>query len=686
MSASVKSVPNPFFSVNELASFAGSIVSRRRVKIPCAYPTTYGHNGQSTLPYVARFDLADPENFFDTESLRLSMDFTPVDEQKGTGVTATLIYPVRRDGTDDFFNDDAKATEYAATSKPVFASITGADALTYSANMARSDYAYTSGWQEQWTPVMDGGASALLARVRIGNAQGLLIEEHVQYNLWSNVASKLSPQSAKDGDITNLTADASNFVGGKARKLLMELKNISIFKQMRFFPLFLFRSALRVEIEFEQPKMAWYYPKLKLPDQQLNQLSASTIGAINSNIAYAAQSTPLLNGASTQIMKDLGLVSSVIRLHVHGHPLQIPYFDFACTSLHDNTSSSISWLHLEPLHVVATAGSTVVGARYSTSDFMSTYFQGANASNLVLLKMEYIHYPFKTHVVIGNNGTTLYPKFAWDYKLDNLEMLVDFVKPSSEIMVSYINQYNSPSGIPYSYLRSFYHSKITDSGSAFSPMQITLPFSVRSLKAILVVISDPLSAYTGNDSTIYNFPSLSAFQMRGLREAQLVVGAQQFPAYQLRFDQPDSTHVNQHLPELELISNLLFSSGSHSMKWEGLRKYGEDYSDFGHYDRAITREASLNATLAKYVVGRGAGPSDSATSPWYRDTRDFVLGFSTQKFDGDFASGIDTTASGSVTLNLHFDAHRVSRPRQIHIWGLADAVFTLQKDASLVRY
>jgi hypothetical protein len=75
---------------------------------------------------------------------------------------------------------------------------------------------------------------------------------------------------------------------------------------------------------------------------------------------------------------------------------------------------------------------------------------------------------------------------------------------------------------------------------------------------------------------------------------------------------------------------------------------------------------------------------DDPSSYW--DTDGFLLGLSTVKVDGDFASGIDTTAAGSVTLNLHFDTHSLPVKRLIHVFGIADSVFTLQKDASLVRY
>lgn len=665
MSASVKSVPNPYFGVGELASFAGSIVSRRRVKIPCSFPTTYSHNGQSSLPYVVRFDIADPECFFDTDSLRLSFDFTPIDSTGATGVRST--YRAQHQFVAEAKDEATVAAVYPNGASAVI------DNTIYK---GKGTNAYARLWPEEWCPILDGGASALMSRIRIGNAQGLLIEEHVNYNLWANVAQKLRSQTSVDGDLTNRTADNLPFIRCASEKYLVELQNISIFKQMRYFPLFLFRSALRVEIEFEQPKLAWYYPKIIYG-------SAPSIGLVKSTVD-AAPNGPLAWDSTVLVQDKYALddtSSHCLRLHLSGHSKNVPYIDVQITSRPKPSATEAldnQLIGLLPLHVY---GSTA--ANTTTTAWFASYFTGE--SNVRVGKIEWIHYPFRVLSVgdttAGNN--VFFPSlFDWNYKIENAELMMDFVKPSSEVMVSYINQYNSPGGIPYSYLRTFYHTKMTESGTSQSPFQMTLPFSVRSLKAVIVAISDPLSSYTGNDNTYVLFPSLSAFQMRGLREAQLVVGAQQFPSYQLRFDQPaDSPFVNQHLPELELITSTMFSTGNHSMKPKKLLRYGEDYSDFGFYDATQSKAGSDAAAVTALIANRGV----VGNSKCYRDTRDFILGFSTQKFDGDFASGIDTTASGSVTLNLYFDAHG-SRARQIHVWGLADAVFTCQKDASLVRY
>jgi hypothetical protein len=78
-------------------------------------------------------------------------------------------------------------------------------------------------------------------------------------------------------------------------------------------------------------------------------------------------------------------------------------------------------------------------------------------------------------------------------------------------------------------------------------------------------------------------------------------------------------------------------------------------------------------------------------APYYVDSSSFMLGFSLSKDDSNtFAAGIDSSQAGSITLNLFFrdDDPGVALNRNIivHIWGLCDAVFTIQNDANLVRW
>jgi hypothetical protein len=797
------------------------------------------------------------------------------------------------------------------------------------------------------SPRLDGGVTALVARVRIGNAQGLVIEENVEYNLWSNVLSKYTAdKEVYANDISNYTRNSSRLdnstqsgsrrlnvdkdqllsFGSHSRRVMMELKNLSIFSKIKYFPLFLFRSALRIEIEFEDPRLAFYEDSLKvLGSVKQNQLcltpilggvhaqapdwtscektviwssemagfgtySASEHGVLIDNdyrtlplhiahtfecvgydgsgaggeqdittfsatnldleekvnfvaprvftkdteilaltnadqarvpsvgdyiLLYRADNSFVFSGvvkaiagsdvsidhlstfpnaeASYQIgyykrskksvsvpaqVKVFDLGATTVTVHrtsvdayddadsknIDDHPINIVktesgkdfhqiigeintriafnYVDWHLANgylqapsmfvfgdyrqyqiashvtvevmngesyVYEITKADITpyWanFYLRPtksqawfstaLHDVNTSLGHVGNAytspfewyRKQNEDYDAVaspfskrngYRAGYYKADLQVSSVTFSYDPYgryENSVAVSSGGvlSTTSVKKTWSYTIENCEMLMDFVKPSSDVMVQYINQYNSDSGIPYTFNRIFYHTKAIDNGNSNAPVQISLPFSVRSLKGILVAITDNLSTYSGSDSTVYKFPSLSSFQMRGLSEAQLVVGAQQFPAYQLRFNR--DFFQSEHFPELEVLFNSHFASSNPRVEPMELVKLQKNYGEYGLHGMNVSSSSTAHLT-----------DHDKNDPHSYWDTDGFLLGFSTVKVDGDFASGIDTTAAGSVTLNLHFDTHALPVKRLIHVFGIADSVFTLQKDASLVRY
>lgn len=269
---------------------------------------------------------------------------------------------------------------------------------------------------------------------------------------------------------------------------------------------------------------------------------------------------------------------------------------------------------------------------------------------------------------------------VWDYKMNEIVLLCDMVKPSSENRINYESAFNTPSGIMYPFQRVA-HYNYQMRGDTTGSTQIVIPFGVRALKALLVVITDPLVSQIGNDGTVYSFPCKSSFQMRQLVEASLQVGATTFPTYRQRFDYRFAT---SHLNELWSIfsNNKNFNyEGPHIAS--GLDRYGTDYNKAAYDPLALIGPTANSFSTAGF---------NRWTNPYF-DTSNFVLGFNTSRIDGDFLSGVDCTQSGSVILNLQFGQpnHFVplspnGRDMHVHIFGLADAVFTLQRDASAIRY
>jgi hypothetical protein len=163
MSSSVLSISNPDYRIDPLVTAAGSIAARQRVPVPVNVPTTYSSVG-SAYPSTLQFDIYDPERMLYTPSLEVAFWFKP---------------------------DFRKVARR---------------------NVSESDPWYYQPW---FAPAVDGGLHALFNRVKIGNAQGLIIEEILKYNLYTNVMNLYGQShSAKHAKVTGaFSAQHNSFVG-----------------------------------------------------------------------------------------------------------------------------------------------------------------------------------------------------------------------------------------------------------------------------------------------------------------------------------------------------------------------------------------------------------------------------------------------------------------------------------------
>jgi hypothetical protein len=275
----------------------------------------------------------------------------------------------------------------------------------------------------------------------------------------------------------------------------------------------------------------------------------------------------------------------------------------------------------------------------------------------------------------------------WNYSVKNVEMICDFVKPSSEVFLQFQQSFQAPAGIPYAYKRILYHTRVLNPSDGLQ--QISLPISVRSLRGIVCVLSDKVAWSPSSDGTSKSFNGLSSFMKRGLIRAQLVIGGQNYPSYDLNLTE----NGFEQIPELECLFNVAglgsFNPAFHQKELQSTRNYviGLGKSDTG-----------VNAFDGQWTnVTSHAYPSSNQGFQEFHDTSKFVLGLSTMKKDGDFVTGVDTSQAGSVSLNLFFkrspDVANMfpgdsgsNRDIFVQVFCLADAVFTLQNDANLVRY
>lgn len=758
MSQKVNAVPDASFSVPPLTTTAGTRVSRRRIKVPCNYPgTNYGHNGQSALPSVVTFDIADNESFLDMDKSMIVLDFKP-----------------------EFFANESVVSHYHHIA-------------------------------------FDGSSQALLARVRIGNSQGLIIEECQAYGTWSNIMDSyaqshdqtehhlLDRSSADRNDAKYQKSFGSSELSAvslrshKYQKLFLRFKHSSFLKSCRMIPLFLMRNGLRFEIEFENvyksltrqlspnwvgPYFAsqhgqknlgdgnnlvlydwWFHRSLGQPalpytnliirsnsklaaDLNLRELLLSNFNRVldqsNNQINTVAVSKKC-NGGLTIPMKveyvdDMGsshvlvqflgvLDFNIYELSLNGeivnpsslqntdkkqyHLLQGPTNDtVGDNTLGPNEIETSTWGYLirisstyegfyTPMRNVSGAPKTAF-LPYSDKS-ISIYFDSTDKAIVPSTADPSIGSTY-AHRIYANNDTTVtwtatnlaeQPRYAhwsignsvWNYSVKNVEMVCDFVKPSSEVFLQFQQSFQAPAGIPYAYKRVLYHTRVLNPSDGLQ--QISLPISVRSLRGIVCVLSDKLAWAPSSDHTSKSFNSLSAFMKRGLIRAQLVIGGQNYPSYDLNLTE----NGVEQIPELECLFNVAglgsFNPNFDQRELQSSRNYlvgtGKSASGVNPFD------GGWSDVTPSYAANTSYGFQE------YHDTSKFVLGLSTMKKDGDFVTGVDTSQAGSVSLNLFFKRSQDianmfpgdggnNRDIFVQVFCLADAVFTLQNDANLVRY
>jgi hypothetical protein len=322
------------------------------------------------------------------------------------------------------------------------------------------------------------------------------------------------------------------------------------------------------------------------------------------------------------------------------------------------------------------AGNSValVGSSYATN-FTNAAGNGLTNEAVVLSDFDHKQQPRYSPLGVGSS--------TWNYSIENVEMICDFVKPSSEVFLQFQQSFQAPAGIPYAYKRVLYHTRVLNPSEGLQ--QISLPIAVRSLRGIVCVLSDKLAWSRSSDNSSKSFNSLSAFMKRGLVRAQLVIGGQNYPSYDLNLTE----NGVEQIPEMECLFNVAglgsFNPSFDARELQSTRNYlvGMGYSESGN--------GPYDGGFANNALAAAQGISE------YQDTSKFVLGISTMKKDGDFVTGVDTSQAGSVSLNLYFKRqpdlanmfpgdYGSNRDIFVQVFCLADAVFTLQNDANLVRY
>ncbi len=291
---------------------------------------------------------------------------------------------------------------------------------------------------------------------------------------------------------------------------------------------------------------------------------------------------------------------------------------------------------------------------------------------------------------------------GWDYQLKNLELLMDLVKPSAADFGKYMQAFQAPSGIPIAFKRILYMSKEISSTTA-GQVQFTLPTSVRSMLGCMIVLTDQMLGQDSSDWTKSTYPMLSSFMRRGLTRAELVIGGQVFPVYPMYARRPTDNSENTlaQILEVERFFGVKSSMGFNPSFSQDALRDTRNYLLAGSFDRTSVNlddstgtSLALNQYSAQSSQNTASGVYSTQTvaqTPSIVDASKFILAWSIAKDDvASFATGIDTSQSGTVVVNLYFDDTDpwawYQRKIQAHFHILCDAVCTFQSAANLVRY
>jgi hypothetical protein len=515
----------------------------------------------------------------------------------------------------------------------------------------------------------------------IRNTQGLIIEDIPMYGLYANMVSAYTQSMAHKGtkvveysnvggkgindpmsrEITSALphqSTLSNKLQSEDLDIVIPFHHSSFLNRVEYFPTFLMRVPLRIEVEFQDPQLAFYYDSSRFIGE-FSSRSYKT-AEVNRQRAFEVEvhrASMILEPGQKYIFVDQYTGQKAVLLV--GKLREI-----------DAAQPERKTYQLVAFPAPLNFTPTIADANATVTWDVAAYGQ-PGLDSVEENKNKYR----RGYLYAYDNNANL------NYEISNLELLCDFVKPSSEVTLQYLNMFKEPSGITYPFTRTFYHN-FTDTETAKSPLQISLPFGVRSLRGLMVVISDPRSNQAVSGSAQRYFKSLSTFMSRGLRKAQLRIGGQTFPEYELKFD--TKTYVTQ-IPELEVMLNQSNNAlVTYNFPPEELVKGAYNYTSTGNFttDTAIERQWLWSANSAAGGFSSVAPPDNEDL---FTEPSKFVLAISTMRNDGDFACGIDTNAAGSVSLSLTFDASYV-QPRVLHIFAVADSVLTLQSQSNLVRY
>lgn len=683
----VKNVPNPAFVADDIVSDSAQIASRKQMQfLPMDSLAYYKYQGSLTNTNAVdiTFNLTDPESFLDPKGIFLQFN-----------MILTTNWP------------------FSIAINP----------------QGQHDAAF---------PTLDQTVSALIRKITISSSTGMKIDEVDRYNIWANIVemntapqegstNPLKKQSqrfrgkgftlgdnnvqATGGAGTSLSDDSSRVInreeyisrsiegsstpalhysksyagptnttnynlngnyapltaqnlGANAgaynsatmgarttqARVILRLDHVPFFNRFNMIPLFLFKNGLRVTISLEHPQRAFYVRSVPNNTLKLSSAPGGAQSAFNANsINTTYGNYPLVNGVNANLC--------------------FPGYDFVPAA---TMNKYFFPLIVDQAMCVNGAGATNAAGGGNGSPYYRQSWVVAAAN---------------TGANVNNQGLMI------DYHITNPVILCDLVKPAAEIGREYLQLYQTPGGVPFKYSRIGLSSFTFPANSCTGTKQINIPISVRSLRGMCIVFQDTES----DTASSILYPHLSGFMHLRLFQAQLTIGGTSFPQLPITFNGiPSFSGTNgknpllgvdystayDQFPFLRLLMNTAGSSTitpQADLAW--LDMAGTDYTATGVV-------APTTRALAGTVPLEGYGDGVNENIPW-RDARNFVLAFNTQRDDNSWGTGVDTTQSGTVNLYLNFTPNNATPyPNQVvvRVFYLYDSVLSVQQNGNLVRY
>jgi hypothetical protein len=734
MAQQVNSVPNPNYVVTPLTTVAGSIVSRRRLKVPANLSGTYSH-GKSGLNSVITFDIADNECFVDLSKLVFCVDFytdfplnapfpqfdggvqslvsrltigssqgLKIEEINNYNVLSNMIQCI----TETNIHKEHNLSEYSSyshTSQSVFNdSSTFYDSHgNYPTNMLRSGFHHRLHIRFHQSSFLNKFKLLPLFLFRNGIRIEIELDDLHKSFVYANSPSLVSmcrwPLAYKL--IKGFTGEGEAKVASEAASVY--LPSFQIIKHDGPLPLDSYflpvnhRIVCTHSLEVSAQTVQEIYSKVHLITAANVSEECTTIIPFYIYLQENANSLEELRMSGFFLVHYKGnditfTVASDANAYVNAYT-EIKYDDVSDPEkayLNSVIGKFPCHLNFDLLQKIGKFRFASLGSMMIGGSLFIDYNNMLSITNNVSRTFIVHGYNFTTKYWHGNSLAKLLDYTILNdlmgtyntykgYTIKNPELILDVIKPSADEFLKYTQAFQSPSGIPYNYKRIIYKSMQIDSPSSNSFLQLPLQLSVRSLTGILFTFQDQIAQFptSNGNNDFFTYPCLSSFLRCGLVRYEVVVGGQQFPLYPL-YIRRTQDGVEKNLVNESFILEL--------ENFFGVNGNAGVIPSISRNSICDTRNYGLCQTT----------PTGGENVTRIMDSSKSIFGLSLSKDDiNNFAAGIDSSQSGSIILNLYFDdatakefgyLQFTSRPIKLNVFCFADAVFTLQSDANLVRY